>query len=211
MILQRTNTAILLCLASITLILRGSFTAVAASTSSSPNLRRRKANKPRQRDSQRQQRQLYIHEWQGGFLNVLAENSYISPTDSLSVSFELPEPVDENSLFHTTKAANNSEWRIGIYMHMADPQEGRIRPIVALGLCGKEVCEHDEFKSEESDEGKVTFSENATMTGRGGGWPLDIHKYGTGYDVYIIDDEGAALLGPEPFFLRKEAAENKLR
>jgi hypothetical protein len=71
-------------------------------------------------------------------------------------------------------------------MRRARPQDGSLEPITALPLCGVEACSH---------EGHVTFgmSTVTAMTGLSPVWPLSLIDYGTGFDVFILDENGSAV------------------
>lgn len=101
----------------------------------------------------------------------------------------------ETAFLDKYKNDDMSKWSVGIFMRMADPQGGALAPIVSTPLCDKKVCE----------EGSVEFSYDKLDTTNPDGsmkvvsWPLDLYEYGTGYDVYILDEDGEALVGPAKF------------
>jgi hypothetical protein len=108
--------------------------------------------------------------------------------ESIRVSFELPA----SALAQT----DHSSWTVGIYMRRARPQDGSLEPITALPLCGLETClREDNLHDGSIQEGHVTFgmSTATAMTGQSPGWPLSLNDYGTGFDVFILDENGSAV------------------
>lgn len=133
-----------------------------------------------------------------------------SPNESLGVTFWLPPDSDGSMM--TQAGEGNSEWKIGIFMRMARPQGGSLEPITSLKLCGRHICSHDEYLLQDnnndpsllaaaSPSSSVVFEKNTAsgMSGRDAGWPLNVLDYGTGYDVYLLDGDGNAILGPVKF------------
>jgi len=119
-----------------------------------------------------------------------------SPDDPLEVNFELPASSG-------VAVNDNSDWVIGIYMRMENPQGGKLEPITRIKLCGKNECHHDEYLPLVGEQmGQVTFHSSTTefMTGRSSpGWPLSLTEWGDGFDVYVEDESGVAIIGPIPF------------
>ena len=123
---------------------------------------------------------------------VLGKSSYTT-SESVTVDFTVSPQHYVNSEVKPNPSKSD-EWSIGLYMHMADPQGGALPPIVSL---------KPEFEGRGSTKGSVTFSRNAvpSMGGTDPSWPLDTLAYGTGFDVWLLDEKGAAIIGPEWFTL----------
>mmetsp|Transcript_29220 Transcript_29220/g.53555 ORF Transcript_29220/g.53555 Transcript_29220/m.53555 type:complete len:414 (+) Transcript_29220:102-1343(+) len=112
--------------------------------------------------------------------------------DPVTINFSIPE--SEDVTFYT----------IGIFMRMAHPQGGALPAIRYLPLCpygGHECTVTGGFTT-----GYVTFDHDQSMMpyegpilGASDGeaqWPLDLTRYGTGYDVYVLDRDGDDVVGP---------------
>ena len=142
-----------------------------------------------------------------GTYESLEEDSYIidtnkyaySPTDSVSISFELGDVSSILAANNGTEGNDITEWTIGIYMRMANPQDGDLDPLVSLPLCGLGDCSAVDPTTLTS--GTVTFgSANVyDMDGTFADWPLDLNEYGTGYDVWLLNGAGVGLAGPTMF------------
>ena len=88
------------------------------------------------------------------------------------------------------------EWKVGIYMRMANPQAGDLPPIVSIKLCGLSEC------AENVRSGSLKFSyDNKIMMGD---WPMNIYEYGTGYDIFILDQDGDAASDPIMFNVKQD-------
>jgi hypothetical protein len=129
---------------------------------------------------------------------TLSTNTFASG-DPISVMFEvLPSYLaDANLEVDTTRL---SDWRVGIFMHMANPQNGDLEPIVSL----TPTIESKKNRGISLNlEGGVTFSSDvmAVMGGSDPEWPISIVEYGTGFDVWLLNENGAGVLGPEWFTL----------
>lgn len=117
--------------------------------------------------------------------------------DPIDVHFEL-EPAKLVERGVTLNMTNSGDWKVGIFMKMENPQGGALEPIVSLVPSITE-------KDEDTLEGDVTFSDDAAivalMAGREPSWPTDLIQFGTGYDIWLLDEVGAGILGPEDFVL----------
>ena len=84
---------------------------------------------------------------------------------------------------------------------MSDPQGGALPPIVSL---------KPEFDRDSTTSGSITFSVNVVseMEGTDPSWPLDTFAYGNGFDVWVLDEDGAAVIGPEWFTLETPEVSN---
>jgi hypothetical protein len=125
---------------------------------------------------------------------TLNESTY-SVGDDVGVQFEVsPEYYVDSEV--SLNLTNVESWSVGIYMHMADPQGGALPPIVSLK---PEI----EYGRDSTMSGSVTFGSDVVhfMEGSDPTWPLDTIEYGTGFDVWLLDENGAAIIGPEWFML----------
>lgn len=87
-----------------------------------------------------------------------------------------------------------SDYKIGIFMRMANPQGGSLAPIVSLPLCS--VDSSPCVTNNGLTTGEVTFSiQTLSMNA----WPLDLYTWGTGYDAYVLDETGDDVVGPVKF------------
>lgn len=174
-------------------------TIAAPSSSSSSSKRKNK----RQRRKRRNLQEATDHDQDGYYLR-LDKTTLSSPDESLEVKFKLPPSAALGTRDH-------SEWKIGVYMRQANPQDGALDPITSLKLCGLATCLHkDVLHDGTSEDGSsVTFSVDSAehMSGRDPGWPVD-SGYGTGYDVFLLDDLGVAVLGPIPFVIDPDAGDD---
>jgi len=95
-------------------------------------------------------------------------------------------------------SSNYTGWRIGIFMRMANPQGGALPPIVSLPICPESGCVTD---SEGSINTLIVFGMDTQMNTKNSEsqWPIDLYSYGTGFDAYILDEQGNEALGPAKF------------
>lgn len=124
---------------------------------------------------------------------ITLSTSAISSSDSIDVSFTIsPEYYVDGRV--APNAKHIDEWSVGIYMHMSDPQGGALPPIVSL---------RPHFDGRGDREGSVTFGKETVneMEGTDPSWPLDTLAYGNGFDVWVLDENGGAVVGPEWFTL----------
>lgn len=130
--------------------------------------------------------------------NGSANQSGKSTLTTSKTEYEKEEPVTvsfalDSDILSKNGTADMANWRIGLYMRHANPQDGGLPPIVSIPLCGKESCDDTDV----SYQGDVVFTmENIAMRGE---WPLDLNKHGTGYDVYILNKLGEDKVGPHQF------------
>jgi hypothetical protein len=117
---------------------------------------------------------------------IAADKDAYEQDEAVSIRFSLP------SAARSREDDDRSAYRIGIYMRMANPQGGALAPVVSLPLCpARDGC---------AASGTVTFEpDSVTLMGEGGGWPLDLLEWGTGFDAYVLDGSGEDLVGPVQF------------
>jgi len=113
--------------------------------------------------------------------------------DTVSIDFALPLSSPTNRI-----KEDLSNFKIGIFMRMANPQDGTLDPVVALPLCPNEgACTTNESLGQTT--GSVTFSYESMMQGMTSEWPINLYQWGTGFDVYVLDESGADVVGPFQF------------
>ena len=110
--------------------------------------------------------------------------------ESITVSFNLGSR-------HVTPS---SEYSIGLFMRDADPQGGTLSPIVSINICNVVNCNDDKINDFDFD---VTFG-NEQVDIMKGVWPLENSEYGTGFDAYVLDEQGAAAIGPFEFYIKSQ-------
>jgi hypothetical protein len=126
---------------------------------------------------------------------ITLDASTYTAGDDVEVEFTvLPEYYVNSEV--TLNMTNVDDWSVGIFMHMSDPQGGALPPIVSL----KPNIEYDR---DGTMTGSVTFGSDvvSSMGGSDPAWPLDLIAYGIGFDVWLLDEKGAAIMGPEWFSL----------
>lgn len=113
--------------------------------------------------------------------------------DPVSIDFALPLSSRTNRI-----KEDLSNFKIGIFMRMANPQDGTLDPVVALPLCPNEgSCTTNGSLGQTT--GSVTFSYDSMMQGMTSEWPIDLYQWGTGFDAYVLDESGADVVGPFQF------------
>ena len=142
----------------------------------------------------------------------LSSNLYLE-SSPITVTFSIGSP--SHSYYSSSYApslnlnTNYPQWSIGLYMRDADPQGGMLAPIVSINVCSAfDNSEDDEAAQcdvnyESYNNLSVTFStENKDIME--GVWPLETSAYGTGYDAYVLDANGAAAIGPYEFYITND-------
>jgi len=138
--------------------------------------------------------------------SVSTDQTVYGEDEPIAVSFDVGSPTDE---FYSSSEAPSldldytySQWSVGIFMRDADPQGGEHDPIVSINLCGAMDCNADD-NDYNFYRGLVTFSSEHYDLMQGH-WPPEVAEYGTGYDVYVLDANGAAAIGPSEFYIEDE-------
>lgn len=119
----------------------------------------------------------------------LVKNSLTSNKEK----YEENEAVTIN--FALNSNADLSKYKIGFFMRMAHPVG--LEPIMSLPL-----LDHEHSTTSSSNgvtSGSVTFDSSA-----GSCWPIDLYEWGTGFDAYILDDNGKDVVGPVKFSIIME-------
>merc|ERR1711862_679886 len=95
-----------------------------------------------------------------------------------------------------------TSWSVGLFMRDADPQEGSNPPIVSINFCSVVDCKSNSYLD---FSGAVTFGSSDLMQGN---WPIEVADYGTGFDAWVLDVQGAAAIGPFEFYVQDEYSES---
>lgn len=96
------------------------------------------------------------------------------------------------SLDDIFKNDDKSKWRIGIFAANTRPHGGTVDPIVSIPICGGKEC----TDTVGTTNGHVTFGYN-TVEAIEGYWPMNFAEWGNEFNVFVLDDSGATILGPE--------------
>jgi len=120
---------------------------------------------------------------------TLSKRLYVEE-ESITVSFNLG----------SRRISPSSEYSIGLFMRDADPQGGTLSPIVSINICNVIKCNDDQMNDIDLD---VTFG-NDQLDIMKGVWPLENSEYGTGFDAYVLDGQGAAAIGPFEFYIKSQ-------
>lgn len=126
--------------------------------------------------------------------------------EAITISFSVGSPNDpfyKSSLAPTQEVDfNYPEWTVGLFMRDADPQGGKLKPIVSIKLCGQYECDPG-IVSYSAYSSSVTFDDDGDFAdAMYGKWPLLVGTYGTGFDAFLLDGKGAAAVGPVEFNIR---------
>jgi len=74
-----------------------------------------------------------------------------------------------------------TKFKLGVFMKMANPQHGKLLALHEVPLCTSGSC-----TAEEISAGTITISAA----------DIDTSRYGSGYDIWILDDSGDGIAGP---------------
>ena len=139
--------------------------------------------------------------------SVSTDQTVYGEDEPITVFFDVGSPTDK---FYSSSEAPSldldytySQWSVGIFMRDADPQGGEHDPIVSINLCGALECNADDNDYNFYNGGTVTFSSDHFDLMQGH-WPPEVAEYGTGYDVYVLDANGAAAIGPYEFYIEDD-------
>lgn len=135
--------------------------------------------------------------------------------EPITVNFSVGSPSHSyySSILAPSKHVdtNYPQWSIGLFMRDADPQGGTLSPIVSINICGAlgDKCDANDRDFASYQELSVTFgSDSDHMNVMEGSWPLEVSRYGTGFDAYVLDGRGAAAIGPLEFYIRQDEEED---
>jgi len=128
---------------------------------------------------------------------ITADKDEYEDSDNVSFTFTIAKEPQELS-----------NYKIGIFMRMANVQGGSLEPIVSLPLCSDGSC----IFTDDMTKGSVTFNEDLNEDPDGTGrltsmqWPIDLYQWGTGFDAYILDENGDDVVGPVKFIIKMDDA-----
>lgn len=122
--------------------------------------------------------------------SISSEKSKYHKEDPISIIFSVGSDVTSDY-----QDADLSQWKIGVFRRMDTPQGGTLEPILSIPLCREGSCHNN---SVNIASGIVVFSEDSVESMKGN-WPIDSYDYGTGFDVYILDEDGSDVVGPAMF------------
>jgi hypothetical protein len=132
--------------------------------------------------------------------------------ESITVNFSVGSPYHA---YYSSPSApskrvdtNYPQWSIGLFMRDADPQGGTLAPIVSINICGAlgKDCDANNRDYASYQELSVTFG-SEFLDVMQGTWPLEVSRYGTGFDAYVLDGRGAAAIGPLEFYISQDEEE----
>jgi len=140
------------------------------------------------------------------------EYTYGTP---IIANFELTNDLIAADVLATMNVDNMDEWTMGLYMRMADPQGGALSPILSItptiddaGV--RRMLQDTDVTTTTTTEptmpaepaapptlnlvGSATFSPTDAVT-------LNSNKYGTGFDIFLLDENGRAIIGPATLYM----------
>lgn len=111
------------------------------------------------------------------------ESGEQQPEDAVpeDLAIEEQEEIDPSDI---------TQYSLGVFMKMANPQGGKLPPIYQVPLCDSDSCSAEEISS-----GEITFDVDS----------LDTIKYGKGFDLWLLDGSGDGIAGPVFFSLDIDA------
>lgn len=148
----------------------------------------------------------------------------------VEISFELTNDKVADDVLLRMDVDKLGEYTLGVFMRMADPQDGALEPIASVPAnivlvndddapprkLLRKLQDGEEPPAEDDPErepemptdnpepptlnykGSATFATDAKT--------LDINEYGTGFDVFLLDESGGAVVGPATFYMKKTDA-----
>ncbi|KAL7496587.1 hypothetical protein ACHAWT_004761 [Skeletonema menzelii] len=106
--------------------------------------------------------------------------------------YQEDEPISINfSLHDIFKNEDKSEWRVAFFAGSTGPHGGDVDPIVSIPICGEKEC----ADLVGTTDGQVTFGRKTTEAMKGS-WPINFDQWGNEFNVFVLDDSGATILGP---------------
>jgi hypothetical protein len=114
---------------------------------------------------------------------IFAEKKEYQADEPVSITFSLDDVFKNEDKF---------KFRVGIFPSTTQPHGGTVDPIASIPICGEKDC----ADMAGTTEGQVTFSRKTTEAIKGH-WPIDFNKWGNEFNVFVLDDIGATILGPE--------------
>lgn len=140
--------------------------------------------------------------------------------ESISVNFKLTNDKIPTEVLKVLDVSREAEWTMGVFMRMADPQNGELQPIVSVAPSlrdagaeedrrlqddattetGTTVAPPAEVDAEDREPVNLNIVGSATITATDVD-ALPPKHYGTGFDVFLLDDLGRAIIGPSTFYM----------
>ena len=117
--------------------------------------------------------------------SILAEKKEYQEDEPVSITFSLDDVF---------KDEDKSKWRIAVFSSTTSPHGyggNWVDPLVSIPICGEKDCPD----TIGTTEGQVTFSRNSDAIK--GYWPINFDEWGNEFNVFVLDDSGATILGPE--------------
>lgn len=100
--------------------------------------------------------------------------------------YQEDEPITITySLDDEFKTVDKSKWTVGIFTSQIQPHGGTVEAIVSIPIS--------------DGVGQVTFGRHTTEA-IAGSWPMNFIYWGHDFHAYVLDDNGATILGPSPIF-----------
>jgi len=139
--------------------------------------------------------------------------------DPISITFKLTNDMVSTKELEMLDVTAKGEWTMGVFMRMADPQDGALQPIVSVTPSLEDAGEEDRrlqdegttetgttvappMETDEEDREPVNLNMigSATITTTDAE-TLSPKGVGTGFDVFLLDDQGRAIIGPATFYM----------
>jgi hypothetical protein len=116
--------------------------------------------------------------------SIFAEKKEYQEEEPVFITFSLDDMFMNEDL---------SKFRIGFFTRTTQPHRGgSVEPIASIPICGEKDC----AGMAGTTEGRVTFSRKTTEAIKGN-WPINFNEWGNEFNVFVLDESGATILGPE--------------
>lgn len=168
---------------------------------------------------------------------VTTDKTEYNYDEPVYISFDLKNEHVPTDVLAVLAGQDMAEWKMGVFMRMADPQDGALLPIKSAvptfvdqggstggggkggerslqqstavppaGVDGDETTQATEPPAPEEVPPPPTLNYKGTATltaDQTSAAILDESKFGTGFDVFLLDDSGRAIIGPAAFYMIK--------
>lgn len=153
--------------------------------------------------------------------------------DEVQVTFELTNELVSDEVLENLDASKMDQWTVGVFMRMARPQDGAVEPILSaiptitdkqrrrILQAAEEVSAVAAGGQDNDVDGVANIEDvmdtlentvpvvlnhvgSATITDTTAA-VLDEDEFGTGFDVFLLDQNGGAIIGPTTFYIKKDA------
>jgi len=114
----------------------------------------------------------------------------------IEVSFELTNDRVRYEVLSKLDVENIGQWTVGVFMRMEDPQDGGVPPILAVQPTIENAGDEPAAPPNINYKGTATISAANTKAS-----VLDANKFGTGFDVWLLDEDGRGIIGPASFYM----------